>query len=111
MRTIVMLLVGTMLTPLPLAAQQPAEPPVPQNEPQRRDLEEWARQLAQSMSQRLAFVQRPSVNCGLTLVAPDPRLDAKARVPPPQSGAAPTIRTIRPTVCAPDQSGRPLFRK
>jgi hypothetical protein len=102
MRMTVMLLVASVLAPLSLAAQQATEPAAPQTEPRHEELEEAARQLAEALTAR-AVNAPPRVNCGLTLVRPDPRLDARVRVSPPPNGPTPTIRTVRPTVCAPAQ--------
>ena len=62
-------------------------------------LEKTAQQrqdLSQAAAQRQ--VQRPTVNCGLTLVPPDPKLDAAIRVPAP-TRVTPTIRTVTPPMC------------
>ena len=84
------------------AGQQPATPLNPQNDSKMRDLEAKARQLVQEMTLQRASRHKPTINCGLTLVSPDPEHDAKIRIPPPQ-GATPTIRRVTPSVCRADQ--------
>ena len=74
------------------AGQQPLTPLSQKGAPAPRDFDRAARELAEAMARQFAFDQKPSVNCGLTLVPPDPRPDAKFRVSPPK-GPTPTIRT------------------
>jgi hypothetical protein len=42
---------------------------------------------------------KPAVVCGMTLVPADPKVDAKMRVPAPDSGLTFTLRSIQPTIC------------
>lgn len=42
---------------------------------------------------------KPAVVCGMTLVPADPKVDAKMRVPAPDSGVTFTLRSIQPTIC------------
>ena len=42
---------------------------------------------------------KPTVVCGMTLVPADPKVDARMRVPAPDSGLTFTLRSIQPPMC------------
>ena len=81
------------------AGQQSVPPPTSKDAPTQQDLERAARELAQAMARQFAFDnQKPTLNCGLTLIPPDPKQDAKIRIPP-TTGVTPTIRSVPPPMC------------
>ena len=52
---------------------------------------------SQLMAQR--FLQTPAVNCGMTMIPADPKMDAAIRVRVPESGVKSVIRIVPPSVC------------
>jgi hypothetical protein len=46
-----------------------------------------------------ASTAKPSVVCGMTLVPADPKVDARMRVAPPDSGVTFTLRSVQPKIC------------
>jgi hypothetical protein len=42
---------------------------------------------------------KPTVVCGMTLVPADPKVDARMRVPAPDSGVTFTLRSVQPPIC------------
>lgn len=78
-------------------------------------LDKAAQQLQALTQTTLEEVTRkPTVNCGLTLVPPDPKLDAKIRVPMAKgpagaTGVTPMIRRVTPPICRPARTFGPVL--
>ena len=64
-----------------------------------------AQQLEDLAQATARLAQRPTVNCGLTLVPPDPKLDARIRKAAP-AGVRPSMRTVTPPMCRAEATTR-----